>query len=112
MKQIKKSTVMMEKKNLLNNILNNFNCIDKIWFKGYARMEKKTRRCSCSSHTIRWKEKYRYIRGLYGHSGKEIVQFFSNYFIDELVKNKNLENYFSQVLKETFIKMDKIMTTP
>ena len=43
----------------------------------------------------------------YGHSGKEIFQFFSNYFIDELVKNKNLENDFSQALKETFKKWMK-----
>ena len=47
-----------------------------------------------------------------GHGGKEISQFVSNHFIDELVKNKNLENDFSQALKETFIKMDEIMTTP
>ena len=47
-----------------------------------------------------------------GHCVKYISQFVSNHFIDELVKNKNLENDFSQALKETFIKMDEIMTTP
>ena len=47
-----------------------------------------------------------------GHGGKEISQFVSNHFTEELVKNKNLESDLSQALKETFIKMDEIMTTP
>ena len=46
-----------------------------------------------------------------GHGGKEISQFVSNHFTEELIKNKNLESDFSQALKETFIKMDEIMTT-
>jgi protein phosphatase 1G len=47
-----------------------------------------------------------------GHGGKEISQFVSNHFTEELVKHKNLESDLSQALKETFIKMDEIMTTP
>ena len=47
-----------------------------------------------------------------GHGGKEISQFVSNHFTEELIKNKNLETNLSQALKETFIKMDEIMTTP
>ena len=47
-----------------------------------------------------------------GHGGKEISQFVSNHFTEELIKNKNLETDLSQALKETFIKMDEIMTTP
>ena len=46
-----------------------------------------------------------------GHGGKEISQFVSNHFIDELLKNKNIEKNLSQALKETFIRMDEIMTT-
>ena len=47
-----------------------------------------------------------------GHGGKEISQFVSNHFTKELIKNKNLESDLAQALKETFIKMDEIMTTP
>ena len=47
-----------------------------------------------------------------GHGGKEISQFVSNHFVEELTKNKNLESDMSKALKETFIKMDEIMTTP
>ena len=47
-----------------------------------------------------------------GHGGTEISQFVSNHFTEELVKNKNLESDLSQAIKETFIKMDEIMTTP
>ena len=47
-----------------------------------------------------------------GHGGKEISQFVSNHFVEELIKNKNLEYDMAQALKETFIKMDEIMTTP
>ena len=47
-----------------------------------------------------------------GHGGKEISQFVSNHFTEELIKNKNVETDLSQALKETFIKMDEIMTTP
>ena len=47
-----------------------------------------------------------------GHGGKEISQFVSNHFTQELVINKNLPTDMSQALKETFIKMDEIMTTP
>ena len=47
-----------------------------------------------------------------GHGGKEISQFVSNHFIQELVINKNIPNDMSQALKETFIKMDEIMQTP
>ena len=47
-----------------------------------------------------------------GHGGKEISQFVSNHFVEELIKNKNLESDMSQALKETFIKMDEIMITP
>ena len=46
-----------------------------------------------------------------GHGGKEISQFVSNHFTEELEKNKNLYLDLSQALKETFIKMDEIMTT-
>ena len=47
-----------------------------------------------------------------GHGGKEISQFVSNHFTEELIKNKNLNTDLSRALKETFIKMDEIMTTP
>ena len=47
-----------------------------------------------------------------GHGGKEISQFVSNHFTQELVINKNLPDDMSQALKETFIKMDEIMQTP
>ena len=47
-----------------------------------------------------------------GHGGKEISQFVSNHFTQELVINKNLPADMSQALKETFIKMDEIMQTP
>ena len=47
-----------------------------------------------------------------GHGGKEISQFVSNHFTQELVINKNLPTDMSQALKETFIKMDEIMQTP
>ena len=47
-----------------------------------------------------------------GHGGKEISQFVSHHFTEELIKNKNLETDIPQALKETFIKMDEIMTTP
>jgi len=47
-----------------------------------------------------------------GHGGKEISQFVSNHFTEELINNKNLNTDLSQALKETFIKMDEIMTTP
>ena len=46
-----------------------------------------------------------------GQGGKEISQFVSNHFTEELIKNKNLETDLSQALKETFIKMDEIMQT-
>ena len=46
-----------------------------------------------------------------GHGGKEISQFVSKHFTEELLKNKNLENDMKQALKETFIKMDEIMVT-
>ena len=46
-----------------------------------------------------------------GHGGKEISQFVSNHFIEELIKNKNIDSDMSQALKETFIKMDEIMIT-
>ena len=47
-----------------------------------------------------------------GHGGKEKSQFVSNHFIEELIKNKNIDSNMSQALKETFIKMDEIMITP
>jgi protein phosphatase 1G len=47
-----------------------------------------------------------------GHGGKEISQFVSNHFTEELIKNKNINSDLSQALKETFIKMDEIMTSP
>ena len=47
-----------------------------------------------------------------GHGGKEISQFISNHFTEELLKNKNINSDMSQALKETFIKMDEIMTLP
>ena len=47
-----------------------------------------------------------------GHGGKEISQFVSNHFTQELVINKNLPADMSQALKETFIKIDEIMQTP
>ena len=46
-----------------------------------------------------------------GHGGKEVSQFVSNHFTQELVSNKNLEVDMPQALKETFIKMDEIMIT-
>jgi len=47
-----------------------------------------------------------------GHGGKEISQFVSNHFVQELVDNKNISTNMNLALKETFIKMDEIMTTP
>ena len=47
-----------------------------------------------------------------GHGGKEISQFVSNHFTQELVINKNIKDDMSKALKETFIKMDEIMQTP
>ena len=47
-----------------------------------------------------------------GHGGKEISQFVSNHFVQELVDNKNISTDMNLALKETFIKMDEIMTTP
>ncbi len=46
-----------------------------------------------------------------GHGGKEVSQFVSNHFTQELVSNKNIESDMAQALKETFIKMDEIMVT-
>ena len=46
-----------------------------------------------------------------GHGGKEISQFVSNHFLDELLKNKNLPIDIPLALKETFIIMDQIMQT-
>jgi serine/threonine protein phosphatase PrpC len=46
-----------------------------------------------------------------GHGGKEVSQFVSNHFTQELVSNKNLEADMPQALKETFLKMDEIMIT-
>ena len=46
-----------------------------------------------------------------GHGGKEVSQFVSNHFTQELVSNKNLEVDMPQALKETFLKMDEIMIT-
>ena len=47
-----------------------------------------------------------------GHGGKEISKFVSNHFTEEFIINKNLSTDMSLALKETFIKMDEIMTTP
>ena len=47
-----------------------------------------------------------------GHGGKEISQFVSNHFTEELVINKNVSSDMSLALKETFIKMDEIMQNP
>ena len=48
-----------------------------------------------------------------GHGGKEISQYVSHHFTDELLKNQNyLHNKIDVALKETFIKMDEIMQTP
>ena len=46
-----------------------------------------------------------------GHGGKEISNFVSNHFIDELIKNENISKDMSLALKETFLKMDEIMQT-
>ena len=46
-----------------------------------------------------------------GHGGKEVSQFVSNHFTQELISNKNLEVDMPQALKETFLKMDEIMIT-
>ena len=46
-----------------------------------------------------------------GHGGKEVSQFVSNHFTQELENNKNLETDMPQALKETFIKMDELMIT-
>ncbi len=47
-----------------------------------------------------------------GHGGKEISQFVSNHFTEELIINKNVSSDMSLALKETFIKMDEIMQNP
>ena len=47
-----------------------------------------------------------------GHGGKEISKFVSNHFIEEFMINKNISTDMSLALKETFIKMDEIMTKP
>ena len=47
-----------------------------------------------------------------GHGGKEISKFVSNHFTEELIINKNIYTDMPQALKETFLKMDEIMTTP
>ena len=47
-----------------------------------------------------------------GHGGKEISQFVSNHFTQELLNNKNIGEDMSKALKETFIKMDELMQTP
>lgn len=48
-----------------------------------------------------------------GHGGKEVSQYVSHHFTDELLKNQNyLNNKIDVALKETFIKMDEIMQTP
>ena len=47
-----------------------------------------------------------------GHGGKEISQFVSNHFSEELLQNKNfLSGDLKSALKENFIKMDEIMQT-
>ena len=59
-----------------------------------------------SSHTLD-------IFGVFdGHGGKEISQFVTHHFTDELIINKNYINGDLQTaIKETFIKMDEIMQT-
>ena len=47
-----------------------------------------------------------------GHGGKEISKFVSNHFTEEFMNNKNLLTDMPLALKETFIKMDEIMTKP
>ena len=47
-----------------------------------------------------------------GHGGKEISQFVTHHFTDELIINKNyLNGDLQTAIKETFIKMDEIMQT-
>ena len=46
-----------------------------------------------------------------GHGGKEVSQFVSNHFAQELAANKNLDTDMFKALQETFIKMDEIMAT-
>ena len=46
-----------------------------------------------------------------GHYGREISEFVSENFTNELFKNKNLENNLELAIKETFIKMDELMKT-
>ena len=46
-----------------------------------------------------------------GHYGREISEFVSQNFTNELFKNKNLENNLEIAIKETFIKMDELMKT-
>jgi len=46
------------------------------------------------------------------YDGKQISQNVSNHFTEELVNYKNLESDLFQSLKETFLKMDELMTTP
>ena len=44
-----------------------------------------------------------------GHVGKEISQFVSNHFTEELIQNKNIDTNMSKDLKETFIKIDEVI---
>ena len=46
-----------------------------------------------------------------GHYGREISEFVSQNFTNELFKNKNLENNLEIAIKETFIKMDELRKT-
>ena len=46
-----------------------------------------------------------------GRWGKEISQFISNHFTEELIKNKNFPKSIEIALKETFIFMDELMQT-
>ena len=46
-----------------------------------------------------------------GHNGREISEYVSKNFTNELFKNKNLKNNLELAIKETFIKMDDLMQT-
>ena len=75
-------------------------------------MEKKTRRCSYILFIKRRKKNIDVFGVFDGHVGKEIPQFVSNHFTEELIQNKNIDTNMSKALKETFIKKDEIMTLP
>jgi len=48
-----------------------------------------------------------------GHHGKEVAAFVANHFVDYLVSNSNFkQGLYAQSLKDTFLKMDELLTNP